>query len=262
MGVFRRGRGRQAPIVRPKPAILKTPIEGPTIVRMSVELELEERRELRRKARLAVLAALRSVGGEGKRAELLSRALLEGGFTERELAAPAPEKHRDKYSRHLDYELAWTFTNLKRDGLISNPRWGVWALAGAAAEPPTLMVEPATRDRLGELRAMPYREYLRTPEWRATRAAALARAGFACALDSSHTQNLEVHHRTYERLGQEIEADLTVLCEPCHDLHHKVNGRPKRERGARTRSVPPPNVARPHTSAPAERPSLLKRLLG
>lgn len=33
---------------------------------------------------------------------------------------------------------------------------------------------------------------------------------------------LDVHHRTYERLGQEQEYDLTVLCHRCHSLFHSV----------------------------------------
>lgn len=234
---------------------------------MSDGLNLGERRELRRKARLAILAALRELGGSGRRQDVTSRAIAVGGFTPRELAEPAPEGKRGKFSRRVDYELSWTLTNLKREGLVENPSWGVWTLAGAAAKPAASAVAPVAVDRLSELRAMSYRDYLRTPEWRRTRAAALVRAGFACALDSAHTQNLEVHHRSYERLGAEAEADLTVLCEACHDLHHKVNGRPKRVRGERTRSVPPPTLpAAGHREAqrhrgPARR-TLLQKLFG
>lgn len=31
-----------------------------------------------------------------------------------------------------------------------------------------------------------------------------------------------MHHRTYERLGRERPADLTVLCESCHQRYHGV----------------------------------------
>jgi 5-methylcytosine-specific restriction endonuclease McrA len=67
---------------------------------------------------------------------------------------------------------------------------------------------------------------LRSPEWRQTRAAALVRASYCRALDPNHTEDLEVHHRTYERRGAELASDLIVLCRPCHRLHHKANGRP------------------------------------
>jgi 5-methylcytosine-specific restriction endonuclease McrA len=65
-----------------------------------------------------------------------------------------------------------------------------------------------------------YREvYLRSEHWRETRAAALERAEHKCQVCAS-TKRLDVHHNTYERLGQERPADLVVLCRTCHDRHH------------------------------------------
>lgn len=32
--------------------------------------------------------------------------------------------------------------------------------------------------------------------------------------------NLEVHHRTYERVGNERPADVIALCKACHEKHH------------------------------------------
>ena len=105
----------------------------------------------------------------------------------------------------VEHELAWTLTNLKRDGLVEKPKWGIWKLTGSAL---TAMAEPVAAavgaERLAELRAMPYQQYLRTPEWRQTKAAALLCAGNACSLDVTHTEGLEVHHRTYERRGAEL----------------------------------------------------------
>jgi hypothetical protein len=66
---------------------------------------------------------------------------------------------------------------------------------------------------------MDYQEYLNTPEWRAKREWALERAGRRCQVCNSAGQ-LHVHHRTYENLGHELPADLTVLCEGCHGLYH------------------------------------------
>ena len=196
---------------------------------MTIELDEVERRELRRKTRGATLKALDDLGGEALRAAIRERALADGGFTPRELAALPPEAARDKFERLVDYQLSWALTNLKRDGLVENPRWGTWRLVGAALEQPAPASAEAPRvDRLAELRAMSYRDYLRTPEWRRTRAAALLRADHRCSLDVTHGDDLEVHHRTYERLGEELANDLTVLCKPCHQLHHKEHGRPKR----------------------------------
>jgi 5-methylcytosine-specific restriction endonuclease McrA len=211
-------------------------------------LDEAERRTLRQKARTATLESLRALGGEAQRKPILDGALAHGGFTSRELAAPSPEKAVEQYPRLVDYYLSWALTNLKRDGLLENPKWNTWRLTGTAltatAKPGA---EAVSAKRLAELRAMPYQCYLRTPEWRRTRAAALLRAGNRCSLDAKHIDGLEVHHNTYERLGAELTTDLVVLCHACHQLHHKQYGRPGRK----------------HSTKPAKRrkPSLLRRLL-
>lgn len=66
-----------------------------------------------------------------------------------------------------------------------------------------------------------YSEYLRTDHWQSQRKAALKRAEFRCQVCNSGDKQLDVHHRTYERLGVEIPADLIVLCNDCHTLFHK-----------------------------------------
>lgn len=212
---------------------------------------------LRRKARAATLQAVRTLGGEAGRSDICERALADGGFTPRELAAPPPQAAAAKFSRFVDYQLSWTLTNLKRDGLVENPSRGVWRLAGAAREAPApASAEPVFVDRAQELGRMSYREYLRTPEWRRTRAAALERAGYCCSLDVTHTEDLEVHHRTYERFGRELARDLVVLCHACHALHHKEFGRPGR-RPSGTDAMPP--ASRQRVEKTASR-SLLRRL--
>lgn len=74
-------------------------------------------------------------------------------------------------------------------------------------------------ERLSELSSMNYREYLRTPEWQATRRYHLRRSGYRCQLCNQGGQ-LEVHHRTYERRGNERFEDLIVLCTNCHARFH------------------------------------------
>lgn len=69
------------------------------------------------------------------------------------------------------------------------------------------------------LRTMSYRDYLRSDHWATVRAEALARALYRCAL-CNRDMNLQVHHRTYERLGYELPSDLTVLCDECHHRFH------------------------------------------
>jgi 5-methylcytosine-specific restriction endonuclease McrA len=65
---------------------------------------------------------------------------------------------------------------------------------------------------------MDYQTYINSPEWRMKARAAKERAG-ECALCTS-TVALEVHHRTYARLGREHPSDLVVLCSRCHRRHH------------------------------------------
>lgn len=73
--------------------------------------------------------------------------------------------------------------------------------------------------RIIELRDSPYAEYLQTDHWQETRKRALKRARFKCQL-CSRNGTLHVHHRTYENLGDESNADLIVLCESCHGKFH------------------------------------------
>lgn len=198
---------------------------------MTASLTDSERRLLRHKAQTAILGALTSLGGDARREAILTRALADGGFSAREMEAAPPERAREKYSRLVDHELSWALTGLRRDGLVEKPAWGVWRLTTAGLPTVAAAVEGAlTPGRLEELQAMPYRHYLRTPEWRRTRAAALRRAGGSCSLDVTHTDGLEVHHRTYERLGEELLTDVVVLCHACHWLHHKEHGRQGRGR--------------------------------
>jgi hypothetical protein len=77
------------------------------------------------------------------------------------------------------------------------------------------------RVRVHELRTMPYREYLLTPEWQERRRARLRAARFRCQVCNAQDRRLNVHHRTYERRGDEYARDLIVLCEDCHHLFHR-----------------------------------------
>lgn len=73
--------------------------------------------------------------------------------------------------------------------------------------------------RVSALRAMPYADYLRTEEWQAVRRAAIRRARGACQI-CNQQRRLDVHHRTYERLGCELPSDVIALCHSCHGLFH------------------------------------------
>lgn len=67
-----------------------------------------------------------------------------------------------------------------------------------------------------------YREYLASEAWQIRRKWKLEQADHRCQVCNSDEQ-LHVHHRTYDRLGNERENDLTVLCRDCHALfHHRM----------------------------------------
>lgn len=74
--------------------------------------------------------------------------------------------------------------------------------------------------RIIELRMMAYEDYLKTTEWMVRRDWTLQRDGHRCRLCNG-TKNLQVHHRTYERRGNEDPNDLTTLCEACHESFHE-----------------------------------------
>lgn len=84
---------------------------------------------------------------------------------------------------------------------------------------------------------MRYEDYLRSAAWQRQRAQALERAEYCCALCASAIR-LNVHHRTYARLGDERPADLTVLCRDCHArFHNKLPVAPKESRFTRLRRI-------------------------
>lgn len=71
------------------------------------------------------------------------------------------------------------------------------------------------RSLAARLAPVDYQTYLRSRRWKARAERAKRRAGYRCQICNS-SMNLEVHHRTYERLGYEADDDLTVLCARCH----------------------------------------------
>jgi len=73
-----------------------------------------------------------------------------------------------------------------------------------------------------------YKKYLASPDWQARRNKALDRAGHKCQV-CSRRMGLDVHHNSYERLGHEVDTDLTVLCRRCHDLYHNCLPKPRAE---------------------------------
>ena len=64
-----------------------------------------------------------------------------------------------------------------------------------------------------------YHEYINSYEWWEKATLAKWRAWERCQVCNG-TEQLEAHHRTYERLGYEDRDDITVLCRDCHQVFH------------------------------------------
>jgi hypothetical protein len=69
------------------------------------------------------------------------------------------------------------------------------------------------------VRIFNYKTYIRSPEWRRKRLGIIRRAGGIC--ERCHKWPVvNVHHLTYERLGDEFDSDLLGVCSKCHkELH-------------------------------------------
>jgi len=63
-----------------------------------------------------------------------------------------------------------------------------------------------------------YSEYLKTRHWSKTRKRILKKYNFVCydCLEKA----VDVHHLTYERIGNERDSDLIPICIKCHSIRH------------------------------------------
>jgi hypothetical protein len=76
---------------------------------------------------------------------------------------------------------------------------------------------------------IPYDEYLRSDWWQYIRVVALEAAGWRCEYRQwqrtgrrcKATEHLDVHHLTYDHLGDEPLEDLIVLCRRHHTYVHR-----------------------------------------
>ena len=71
-----------------------------------------------------------------------------------------------------------------------------------------------------------YLEYLRSPSWKRRALEAKRAANHRCQVCGKRSSWLDVHHLTYERLGQEWASDLVAVCRACHDEIHEKPLRP------------------------------------
>lgn len=67
-----------------------------------------------------------------------------------------------------------------------------------------------------------YDTYLRSPHWQDVRRRywGSEEPHLAKECICGETENLQLHHMTYERVGRERLEDLTPLCPTCHNMIH------------------------------------------
>ena len=71
-----------------------------------------------------------------------------------------------------------------------------------------------------EVNEMSYSDYLMTPHWKALSAGIKWEIG-KCQLCGDEGTSLQVHHNSYDNLGNEANEDLIVLCPDCHGKFHR-----------------------------------------
>lgn len=67
-----------------------------------------------------------------------------------------------------------------------------------------------------------YGKYLNSPHWLETKQERKKLDGYTCSICKTR-DNLQVHHKTYERIGNEdVGKDLITLCRECHEEIHRI----------------------------------------
>ena len=65
-----------------------------------------------------------------------------------------------------------------------------------------------------------YKAYLLSDEWKQLKIDLVQQRGFKCEVCHKKTKLLQLHHLTYERIYNENESDLQLLCGICHQKAH------------------------------------------
>ena len=68
---------------------------------------------------------------------------------------------------------------------------------------------------------MSYNDYLKSPHWKNKKKDLALKRAKKCII-CCQVNNLDVHHKTYKRIGSEdINKDLIYLCRRCHKAVHQ-----------------------------------------
>lgn len=86
----------------------------------------------------------------------------------------------------------------------------------------TVLVSDVIQKTENETEKIDHQEYINSPKWKAKRQMVLERDNFRCRKCGTG-KNLDVHHITYENIGNEPLDDLVTLCRNCHEEVHKYD---------------------------------------
>lgn len=81
-----------------------------------------------------------------------------------------------------------------------------------------------------------YDAYMASKQWASRRDAYYRAHACRCSACAS-IDKIHLHHLTYERMGRELDSDLTPLCEGCHARVHKLQRKEKCSIAEATRRV-------------------------
>ena len=76
-----------------------------------------------------------------------------------------------------------------------------------------------------------YKDYLKSDIWKGKRELVLDTLGKKCKKCCTH-KNLQVHHKTYDRIFHECIEDFEVLCFKCHVIYHGSESDIRKKRAA------------------------------
>ena len=65
-----------------------------------------------------------------------------------------------------------------------------------------------------------YGKYMRSLKWQKFKRRLKRDRGTTCERCHATGVAVEVHHKTYERLGCELPEDVEILCRECHRADH------------------------------------------
>lgn len=89
---------------------------------------------------------------------------------------------------------------------------------------PFLNIAPTTEWRASQFMSPEEKQlYMQSNKWHNIRSIVLSRDNYACKVCSS-VDSLEIHHMSYEHLGDEQLSDLVTLCRKCHFTLHEQLG--------------------------------------